>query len=342
MWWLDDERNTEHGGVAVTVAIMLMVLIGVGALVLDVGNLYWERRQLQNGADAAALALVQDCIEEGLPCTSVATTADTTGRTYADANAADGFAEAAVDLDPDTCRAEVNTSTLEADGGNLLPPFLAQVIVEGYEGTTVSARAVAVCGGIGQGSGLPLIFDDENWDEFEKVEKPEEAESDWWKNWEPGEEDEANDNVFFNQGDTGYGAGAFGWLDLDDGESCQATLYDLGLLDTNTGNSFSCEFHNASKQNADAFRDYVLENNPHLVPMYESYSGTGNNLTYTVSGFAVMYITGWHFSGEHYQYNAPCSGNERCISGHFLTKITLDEHPTGGGDFGVQTYSLTE
>ena len=42
---------------------MLVVLLGVGALVIDVGALYAERRQLQNGADAAALAVAADCAE---------------------------------------------------------------------------------------------------------------------------------------------------------------------------------------------------------------------------------------------------------------------------------------
>ncbi len=47
----DDDR----GAVLVWVALMIVVLLGVGALVIDVGALYAERRQLQNGADAAAL-----------------------------------------------------------------------------------------------------------------------------------------------------------------------------------------------------------------------------------------------------------------------------------------------
>ena len=53
----DDER----GAVLVWVALMLTVLIGVGALVIDAGALYTEKRQLQNGADAAALAVAADC-----------------------------------------------------------------------------------------------------------------------------------------------------------------------------------------------------------------------------------------------------------------------------------------
>ncbi len=41
------------------------VLLGCAALTVDVGQLYSERRQLQNGADAAALALAKVCASGG-------------------------------------------------------------------------------------------------------------------------------------------------------------------------------------------------------------------------------------------------------------------------------------
>ena len=37
------------------------VLLGLGAMVIDVGQLYQERAELQNGADAAALAVAKSC-----------------------------------------------------------------------------------------------------------------------------------------------------------------------------------------------------------------------------------------------------------------------------------------
>ncbi len=37
------------------------VLTGMGALVVDVGQLYQERAELQNGADAAALGVAKSC-----------------------------------------------------------------------------------------------------------------------------------------------------------------------------------------------------------------------------------------------------------------------------------------
>ena len=46
---------------AVAVLIGGGVLFGMGALVIDVGQLYQNRAELQNGADAAALAVAKSC-----------------------------------------------------------------------------------------------------------------------------------------------------------------------------------------------------------------------------------------------------------------------------------------
>ena len=50
----------DSGAVAVIVAVLMVVLLGVAALVIDVGSMYAERRKLQTAADAAALAAVQE------------------------------------------------------------------------------------------------------------------------------------------------------------------------------------------------------------------------------------------------------------------------------------------
>jgi Flp pilus assembly protein TadG len=53
----DDER----GAVTVIVAIMMVVILGIAALVVDVGSVEVRRAQLQDAADAAATAIAQDC-----------------------------------------------------------------------------------------------------------------------------------------------------------------------------------------------------------------------------------------------------------------------------------------
>ncbi|MCG9480155.1 MAG: hypothetical protein K9H14_08145 [Actinomycetia bacterium] len=52
--------KTESGQVAVIVALLIVSLVGMTALVIDVGSLYEVRRNLQTVADAAALAGAQE------------------------------------------------------------------------------------------------------------------------------------------------------------------------------------------------------------------------------------------------------------------------------------------
>ncbi|MFC8502960.1 pilus assembly protein TadG-related protein [Pedococcus sp. NPDC057267] len=52
----------------VTVVLLVPVLFGAAAISVDVGNLLWERRQLQNGADATAMAAAAKCAESPTTC----------------------------------------------------------------------------------------------------------------------------------------------------------------------------------------------------------------------------------------------------------------------------------
>ena len=66
MRWLTKAKpDAERGAAGVLVAGIMLVLIGAGALAVDVGQIYTERAQLQNGADAGALAVLQACHETG-------------------------------------------------------------------------------------------------------------------------------------------------------------------------------------------------------------------------------------------------------------------------------------
>ena len=64
-------RRLERGGVSTIVAVFLGggVLFGMAAIGIDVGNLLWERRQLQNAADSAALSLAAECGKSSASCT---------------------------------------------------------------------------------------------------------------------------------------------------------------------------------------------------------------------------------------------------------------------------------
>jgi hypothetical protein len=60
-------RRRDRGAAALIVTLLFSsgVLLGCAALTVDVGQLYSERRQLQNGADAAALSLAKVCATSG-------------------------------------------------------------------------------------------------------------------------------------------------------------------------------------------------------------------------------------------------------------------------------------
>jgi hypothetical protein len=65
---LTHRADGERGAVAIIVALLLpVVLLGMAALTIDVGTISAERRQLQNGADAAALSAAQDCAKTMCP-----------------------------------------------------------------------------------------------------------------------------------------------------------------------------------------------------------------------------------------------------------------------------------
>lgn len=70
----------ERGAVLVVVGVLVAVLLAAGALVIDVGMLYRDRRQLQTAVDAGALAAAMD-ISEGRETSAAESTArDYVGR----------------------------------------------------------------------------------------------------------------------------------------------------------------------------------------------------------------------------------------------------------------------
>lgn len=149
----------DSGAIAVLVAILLSsgLLLGMSALVIDVGLLADEREQLQSGADSAAWGVAQACISEPADCAAQGQLA----ASLANANSRDERAGVTLDVCTDLCDlrprdrispcqdlapgfaasyAEVRTSTETADGATVLPPRVAQGLIGGQNtGTQVNA-----------------------------------------------------------------------------------------------------------------------------------------------------------------------------------------------------------
>lgn len=161
-------RTGERGAVVVLVAILLGfgVLLGMGALVIDVGQMYSERQQVQSGADAAAEAVAKACHGETADCASKAAYW-ALAKKYANLNAEDGrtdvthicfndslencrpFADNLTDCEGVGSRktaglekwVEVYTATRTRDDSTLLPPTFGRAVAgnSGYNGATVGA-----------------------------------------------------------------------------------------------------------------------------------------------------------------------------------------------------------
>ncbi|MBP6999917.1 pilus assembly protein TadG-related protein [Amaricoccus sp.] len=146
---LRDLLRDEGGAVAVAVALLLPVLIGVGAFAVDVSHTRLVKNRLQSAADAAALAGAQLLGDQ--PAARARAIA------YARANVPEGFGAVTGGADVDfgsydpagrvftPSAVDVNAIRVvarrDADRGNAAPRFLAAIFGEG--GLAVGASAIA-------------------------------------------------------------------------------------------------------------------------------------------------------------------------------------------------------
>jgi hypothetical protein len=141
--------DRERGQILVQVALMVGALFAFVALALDGGQIYARRRQMQNAADAGALAGAREiCFGEYDDLGSAHTAALSAAHEYAEDR--NGSQPAQVDIVDDYTVTVVTSQTFDT--------FLAGVI--GIHEANVRAEAAAVCGPLVSGGGTwPLAFD---------------------------------------------------------------------------------------------------------------------------------------------------------------------------------------
>lgn len=148
--------NEDRGATLVFVAILLVVLFGFTAFAVDIAASYHERRVVQNGADAAVLAIAEDCARGTLPCGEPYVSQ--TAQLYADANAPD-LATTVEELILDLENQEVTVRTLSHDpntGRDALVHFFAAVL--GIPESPIRAEATARWGTLGASSTVPITM----------------------------------------------------------------------------------------------------------------------------------------------------------------------------------------
>lgn len=337
----------EDGAIAILTAVLLVAVFGFAAISVDVGALYEERRQLQNGADAAALAAAWDCAEGLVPCAITGLQLNDTADTYANLNARDDESAAdIVELNLAEQYITVETSTVSNDNG-FLRNWFAGVI--GHETSTLRARATAAWGQAGGAAVLPLTF---HLCEFERLAGdppvfPSDMKTVLFH--DPGQQTPDPDTCASGPAGQNY-AGGFGWLDDTDGGSCSATIDTEGTAEGSVSNGAPSSNATTGNPNCNAdFFDQLLEaGEPVLIPIYRSVSGTGSNAQYVIDGFAALKLDSYRLLQGNPAYTssppppqAECRNNQTCIRGQFVEYISYADYiDPAAGNYGVTAVVL--
>lgn len=339
------QERCDRGAVVLWVALMLVVLLGVGALAVDLGALHVERQRLRTGAEAAALAVARDCVD-GDCGTPGATAGSWAPRNDPDGAMAvtlvcgegPGLAPCPSDaglpdgLDGVSGWVHVATRTATADGGDAVPLRLAPLI-GAVSSASLRSRATVGWGALAGGAAVPLAM---SVCEFQAL----------GGNPFTGSFPNGRQYVYFHgvggTDEPGVGActastsgqdlpGGFGWLTAN-GCTIDARVGDW--LNAAPGNSPS----QACRDDLVDWRNAVIE-----ITLFDDEAGTGSGGRYRIAGIAAFRVLGYRFPSERWPQNFRCpaaSGNSgTCLYGEF-TRVTTTGGSLGGPDFGVRTTRL--
>jgi Flp pilus assembly protein TadG len=286
----------ERGAAAVTLSLLLVPMLGFAAIAVDVGSLYAERARLQVAADAAAIAVAQDCSRGN--CGDMQATA----QSLITANDGEGTA----------ARPELSSAPLSVTVTGSTPKehWFAPVI--GIDSTAVSATATVGWGAPSQGPAvLPLAF---SWCSFDKQTGGAIPSTQTLQVLKLTKTDGAKECHPQSGNDI---PGGFGFVQTDPAQRCQATSRIGQILQVDTGQSPS------NGCSAADFASYLGKTV--LLPIYDDAGGNGSHGWYRVYGYAAFVLTGYAFVGQFKSNPAPCSGSTRCVSGYYTRFVELSD-----------------
>jgi Flp pilus assembly protein TadG len=333
-------RGAERGAVAVLVAILFGsgVLLGMAALVVDVGGMYAEKAQLQNGADAGALAVATGCAKGSATCGTSVTAVNAACSTAA--NASTGIAscnandnKTAVDqvcgvgsgllgctgpqngcpTAPAGNYAQVQTSTLTSGGSTLLPPAFGKAVMgSSWSGKNVQACAQASWGPPATlGNAVAFSISDCEWN-TDTGSGASFASQPPYPPWpqsylRAGNVNAArSENVLVLHGESTAtscgGSDTAGW----DKPGAFGWVGDGSSCSVSiTNNTYPANTgNNAINACVSTFQSAYTNHSPIFIPVYSGTSGTGAGVQYTLKGFAAFILTGWDFTSGNAGWNS--------------------------------------
>lgn len=291
-------ESRERGAAGVLVAVMMLALIGAGALAVDTGQIYAERAQLQNAADAGALAAVDLCAYSG--CTQAA--ADALAASLANSNSLDSKSRVqSVDL---SVAREVTVTTSTKDG-TTDAGFLTKMFASALNAppATVGATATAKWKYVTKGvSVLPLVFAP---CEFKTDGMPH-------KILTQGGGLDCNG---LNPSNAAY-QGGFAWLMPNGSEPCEV----VAEIGTYSDGSTGAAVPSGCLGLFDPAVNPGLAGSTVALPVYSITNGlTGSNAKYMIRKWAGFKIQAWNLTGQaKYDPTNVFSGSEKGIYGTFL------------------------
>lgn len=320
---ITEPADRERGGIAVLVAILMVVLLGFAAISIDVAKLYSERAQLQNGADAAALMVAQKCAtneargESDPNCSATSPLATD----FANMNSLDGRSNVkSIDLDKPNRTVQVTTSAQEAGAAaNSVSMFFAGVF--GFPSAEVTANSSASWGSPAKGK-TPFPITVSICQVHGQAGVMQRLQLHGSK----------NGNDACNYGPSGATVpGGFGGL-KEDGSSCSASIDVTATSAGSPGNDApkTCEKTlNGWATDMAAGKDVIM-----LLPIFDGVSGTGDNAVYKLTTIAAFKVQGWKLgpTGLPYTFrnrypavpsNLECTEPCRGIIGTFVEYVSL-------------------
>jgi Flp pilus assembly protein TadG len=351
-------RHDERGAIGAIVAILIGggVLTGMGALVVDVGQVFQERGELQNGADAAALGVAKSCALGSCTPSVAAQLADANASSLTGGTAAVNLVCGSGALGPcpastgsitdcppppaGTNFVDVYTSTSDA-GSTLLPPIFADTLVgnSGSQGTSVGACAQAEWGAPSAATTVGLTISACEWDQATAQGTLFAPAPPYSQNALPAASfdqvltpDTGNGNGCATQPAGDDGAGTFGWAD----DSGNCTLQASGSSFPGSPGSSTGPHCWAVLQNA--WQSQI----PILVPVYASFDSGAN--TFTLQGFADFVVTGYNLAGfqaPDWLDSANSCLSTVCINGYFVQGLIPSTGTITGPGLGASVIDLT-
>ena len=338
--WHRRRNPRGRGAVALFVVLFLLVLLGSGALAIDVGALLHERRQLQNGADAAAFAVATDCSRSA--CVTPAATA----ASYASANAGDGISAvdelcgrgpglSACAVHPTGSSTvvgyvKVTTSTLNASGPEpldsvhfLLAPLLNVASVD----QTVHATAVVAWGTPSTALSIPLLLSKCIFDPA------------WF-----GADGAVNFpttpiRIALNESQA-CGSGWPSGFDFVDDPSGTCALQRVTI--TNGSAALPAGQEGNLPQCRSVVKSAYDNATVLTVPIMYSRTKAGAGSEYFVDGFASFVLCGYAIGGGYTATNCPTvctgAGNDYRLCGYFKTATLSDGDLGSGTDYGTRIF----